>query len=55
MTNVLETRRNEKHGLLPTSFGNTARKALSVLAKCLIGENHLLMDGRKIQNIYIYI
>ena len=30
------------------------RKALSALAKCRIGENHLLMDGRKIQNFRPY-
>ena len=54
MTNVPETCRNEKHDLLPNSFCNTVRKALSVLAKFLIGENHLLMDGRKIQNFRSY-
>ena len=54
MTNVLETCRNEKHGLLPKSLCNTVRKALSVLANCLIGENPLLMDGRKIQNFRSY-
>ena len=54
MTNVLQTCRNEKHGLLPDSFCNTVRTALSVLAKCLIGENHLLMGGRKIQNFRSY-
>ena len=43
-----------KHGLLPDFFCNTVRKALSVLAKRLIGENHLLMDGRKIQNFRPY-
>ena len=54
MANVLETCQNEKHGLLPNSFCNTVRKARSVLARCLIGENHLLMNGGKIQNFRPY-
>ena len=41
---------NEKHGLLPNSLCTTARKALLVLAKCLMGENSPLIDGRNIQN-----
>ena len=53
MTTFLKTCRCEKQSLLPDSFCTMVGKAMSVLAKCPVGEK-LRSGHRKIQNFRSY-